>query len=286
VFFTTSAGAAQAADGVGTKDAVAFVVESVNRKTYTVTLGGLTTAGAAVNVGAVNEISAGDYIYPLNAQDGTNAYQGPNVSTIAALDFGTLTPCMAGLETLTAQDSRKLFGVTMAGELGGTQYDAGASLFSVEHIEEGFNEVEQNVGAGKYKWNQLLMPYNAYSALLEGKEADRRFNSVEDSVRGGRKFIYQYGDNALDCRKSFYCAFNRIWGIPMPASGEMGESGYAVEFRGTPFEAVTVNGQKEFLKPSSAGGYTNVLQSFLQAYATMIAKQPAGVLRIHNFTMA
>jgi hypothetical protein len=286
VFFTTSAGAAQAADGVGTKDAVAFVVESVNRKTFTVTMGGLTTAGAAVAVGAVNEISAGDYIYPLNAQDGTNAYQGPNVSTIAGTDFGVLTPAMAGLETLTAQDNRKLFGVSMIGELGGTQYDCGASLFSVEHIEEGFNEVEQNVGAGKYKWNQLLMPYNAYSALLEGKEADRRFNSVEDSVRGGRKFIYQYGDNALDCRKSFYCAFNRIWGIPTPSAGEMGESGYALEFRGTPFEAVSVNGQKEFLKPSSAGGYTNVLQSFLQAYATMIAKQPAACLRLHNFLMA
>jgi hypothetical protein len=283
VVFATNAGAAQnCTTSSGTP--VKYKVDSVNRKAWTVNLIPLSSADAVLSASAVNELNAGDYIYPVNIANAS--YECPDVSTIAGTDFATLTPIMAGLESITAQDSRKFFGVTMNGELGGTQYDCGATLFSVEHIEEGFNEVEQNGGAGKYKWNQLLMPYNAYSALLEGKEADRRFNSVEDSVRGGRKFIYQYGDNALDCRKSFYCAFNRIWGIPMPAAGEMGESGYALEFRGTPFEAVSVNGQKEFLKPSSSGGYTNVLQSFIQAYATLIGKQPAAVLRISNFLMA
>ena len=284
VAMCTTAGATQRADGSGTKDVVYFSVASADRKAHSITLTGYTSADAVISVTAVNEIGAGDLIYPVNVLNAS--FEGPNVSTIAGTDFGVITPVMAGLESLTAADNRKVFGVSMTGELGGTQYDCGGSLFSVEHIEEGFNEVEQNVGAGKYKWNQLLMPYNAYSALLEGKEADRRFNSVEDSVRGGRKFIYQYGDNALDCRKSFYCAFNRIYGIPSPASGEMGESGFALEFRGTPFESISVNGQKEFLKPNSSGQYTNVLQSFLQSYATMIAKQPAAVARLSNFLMA
>jgi hypothetical protein len=173
----------------------------------------------------------------------------------------------------------------MSGQLGGSRFDAGGGLFDVSAIEESMNETEQNVGAGLYTWNQLIQPYNAFSALIEGKEADRRFNSVEDSARGGRKFIYQYGDQSLDCVKSYFCPFNRIYSVPKPKAGEMGENGYAVEYRGTEFKDVTVGGSKEFLKVASGGGYTNMVQSFLEGYTIMVAKHPAAVNVIHNFTM-
>ena len=64
----------------------------------------------------------------------------------------------------------------------------------------------------------------------------------------------------------------------------MGETGYALEFRGTDFRDVTAGGNKEFLKLVQ-GQYVNSVQSFLEAYAVLVAKQPAAVNVIHNFLM-
>ena len=281
IAFTTLAGAAHLATSAGGVNLTYFTVDSYSRKAHTVTLTGYTTGGVATAVTAAANVVATDLIYPVSALQASTLI-GPDLS--GTPDYGSVSPVMAGLESLCAADGRTVFGVQMAGELGGSQFDAGGGLFNVSSIEESMNETEQNVGAGKYKYDQLIMPYNAFSALIEGKEADRRFNSVEDSARGGRKFIYQYGDAALDCVKSYFCPFNRIYSMPKPASGEMGETGYAIEFRGTDFRDVTAGGQKEFLKLVS-GQYVNSVQSFLEAFAVLVAKQPAAVNVIRNFLM-
>jgi len=279
IAFCTSAGVAQTALATATP-VVYFTVDSTDRKNRQITLTGYSGAGAILTITAADLIGAGDLIYPVNV---LSSFAGPDLT--ASPDWGKVTPVMAGLESLSANDGRTVFGVTMSGQVAGSRFDHGGGIFDVSAIEESMNEVEQNVGAGKYKYDNLIMPYNAFSALIEGKEADRRFNSVEDNARGGRKFIYQYGDQSLDCIKSYFCPFNRIYSLPKPATGEMGETGYAIEFRGTEFMDVTAGGQKEFLK-LSGGQYANTIQSFLEAYAVMIAKQPAAINVISNFTMA
>lgn len=278
VVFASAAGALHAvttSSGTPTQ----YRVLSSDRKNRKVVFAALDSNKGVLTVTAVNAVVAADLIYPVAV-----VQNGVAPDTTGTPDWGKISPVMAGLESLTANDNRLVFNVNYTGDLGGSRFDAGAGLFNVSAIEESLNETEQNVGQGKYKYDNLIMPYNAYSALLEGKEADRRFNSVEDSARGGRKFIYQYGDAALDCVKSYFCPFNRIFSIPKPASGEMGETGYALEFRGTDFRDVTAGGQKEFLKLVS-GQYVNSVQSFLEAYAVLVAKQPAAVNVIHNFLM-
>ena len=256
------------------------VVTRVDRKNRNVYATCYTSGDVLTTATGVGTVVATDFIYPASVLD--SSFVGPDRDT--SIDYGTVTPVMAGLESLAANDSRVVFGVTMSGLLAGSRFDHGGGIFDVSAIEESMNETEQNVGAGKYKYDNLIMPYNAFSALIEGKEADRRFNSVEDSARGGRKFIYQYGDQSLDCVKSYFCPFNRIYSLPKPASSEMGESGYALELRGVEFEDVALGNQKEFMKLGSSE-YLNVMQSFLEGWAVLIAKQPAAINVIHNFTM-
>ena len=280
IAFCDKDGAAHLAASAGGNNLAYAVVTSTDRKNRYVYATCYTSAGVLTTATGAGTVVAGDFIYPVTVLD--SSFVGPDRDT--SIDYGTVSPVMCGLESLSQDDSRAVFGVTMAGALGGSRFDCGAAIFDSSAIEEAMNETEQNVGQGKYKYDQLVMPYNAYSALLEGKEADRRFNSVEDSVRGGRKFIYQYGDQALDCVKSYFCPFNRIYSVPKPASGEMGETGYAVEYRGTEFKDVTAGGQKEFLKHNGTG-YTNMLQSFLECYTVIVAKQPAAIACLHNFLM-
>ena len=263
--------------------AVQFQVVKVDRKNKVVTFRGQTAAGVTVNASdAVGITSSAALIYPKNILQATTLL-GPVVS--GTPEYSTLTPIMAGLESLSANDNRLVFGVNYTGQLGGSQYDNGGGIFDVNSIDLSMNECEQNVGVGKYSYDNILMPYNAYSALIEGKEADRRFVSVTDNTRGSQKFIYQYGNQSLECIKSYYCPFNRIYMLPKPAQGEMGESGYALELRGIEFRDVSMGGQKEFLKLNSSGQYVNVQQSFLEGWSVLIAKQPAAINCIHNFTM-
>jgi len=261
---------------------VKWKVERGNRKNKKVVFTVLTSAGLPVTVTDATLSAAAGRLYPVTVL--TDSFEGPDVSSPLSIDWGVITPVWAGLESLTANDGRTVFGVVYSGELGGSVFDHNGELFDVSAIEESMNETEQNVGPGKYKYNNIVMPYNAYSSLIEGKEADRRFNSVEDSKRGGRKFIYQYSDQALDCIKSYFCSLNRIFSIPAPAQGEMGETGFALEYRGTDFENVEADGVKTFMKVSN-GKYVNTVQSFLEAYTVMIAKQPAAITRIENFGM-
>ena len=280
ICFCASDGTAHLFASSGGNNIAYCVVTRVDRKNRKVYAEGYTSGDVNTAITGAGTVVAADLIYPASVCDAS--FLGPDVS--GTPDYGTITPVMAGLESLAANDGRKVFGVTMSGQLAGSQYDAGGGIFNVSSIEESMNETEQNVGANKYTYDNLLMPYNAFSALIEGKEADRRFNSVEDSARGGRKFIYQYGDQSLDCLKSYFCPFNRIYSLPKPGKGEMGESGYALELRGVEFEDVAMGGQKEFLKLSSSD-YLNVMQSFLEGWAVLIAKQPASVNVIHNFLM-
>jgi hypothetical protein len=65
----------------------------------------------------------------------------------------------------------------------------------------------------------------------------------------------------------------------------MGESGYALELRGVEFRDVMLGANKEFLKVNSSGQYVNMLQSFLEGWSVLIAKQPAAINMIRNFKM-
>jgi hypothetical protein len=258
-----------------------FGVVSVDRANNKVTLQPYDSDGNAFNVGtggsATNEIAASDILY--------RRVQGTRVNVASIADYGIATEVMAGLESLTADDGRTVFGITMSGLTSGTRQDAGGDLIDRMDIERLMNNLKIRVGVGKYNWNQMVMAYETQSEFIDSKDADRRFNLITDATHGAQVYAYQHRGTTLKCVDSEFCPKNRIHVLPTPKSGEHGESGYAIEFRGTEFENVSVGGQDTFLKAGSAGGYEGMIQQFLNAYAVMIPKHPAACGVIDNFTL-
>ena len=270
---------ANAADDAAGQTAY-FVVDSIDRANNKVTLVGYNSSGTELTltqVSGTTPTADGDIFY--------RRVQGTRVNTSSISDYGIATEVMAGLESLTADDGRTVFGITMSGLTSGTRQDAGGDLIDRMDIERLMNNLKIRVGVGKYNWNQMVMAYETQSEFIDSKDADRRFNLITDATHGAQVYAYQHRGTTLKCVDSEFCPKNRIHVLPTPKSGEHGESGYAIEFRGTEFENVSVGGQDTFLKAGSAGGYEGMIQQFLNAYAVMIPKHPAACGVIDNFTL-
>lgn len=201
--------------------------------------------------------------------------------TAAISDYGTLTEVMAGLESLVAQDGRVIHGITMTGATAGTTQDGNNNPLDVSFIQRVMSRVKTNVGQDRYSWKMMVMAPQSYDSLVESRETDRRFITMEDGARGTKKFMYQHQNDSLECYTSEYCPPKRIYILPETKAGEK-----VIEFHGSDFETVKANDMSPFhLKPGSSG-YLNTVVSYLQSIGVLICKQPAAVAVIRNFTNA
>ena len=273
-------------DPDGTADmpagAVAWKVVSIDRPNDKVTLQAISAAGAPValaNVAAAS-IDASDLLYRGTT---SASHSRVDLSGTFAGDYGTATEIMAGLGALVANDGRQVHGITMSGVTGSTIKDCGASSLDVTHIQQGFSAVKTAVGQGRYKYNSLLCAPEALDVLIEGRETDRRFNSVEDATRGVRKFIYQHAEDAVEFVTSEFCKKKEAIALP---SGK-GEESKCVEFIGTDFKAVEVPGSssKFHLRPTSGGGHEKKLVSYMFGLGVLVNQHPKACLKIQNFTV-
>lgn len=246
-------------------------VREKDRENNKVTLRAVNTSGAESDVSAFSP-SAGEVFY----RNGQPTF--PNLSSIS--DYGTATEVIAGLESLVAADGRTIHGIVMSGALAGTRQDCSANPIDVKWIQKGLSKVKVNVGQDRYRWKMMSMAPETLDSLIESRETDRRFNSMEDGARGTRKFVYQHQNDSLDCYTTEYCPPKRIYILPEAKSSDK-----VLEFHGSDFEAVKGNGMSEWhLKPGSGGGHVNTMVSYLQAIGVLICKHPASVLTLHNFT--
>lgn len=241
-----------------------------------VTLQGLNASFASA--GSITSISvqpgAGEVFY---------RYQQPTIPDLTSIsDYGTVSEAMAGLESLAAADGRVVHGITMSGANGSTEVDCGANPIDVKYIQRALSNGKRRVGQDRYKYKMMIMSPESHSALIESRETDRRFNSVEDNKRGVKFFAYQHGNDSLECTESEYCPQKRIYMLPVDKSGEK-----VIEFHGSDFVPVkTPGGDQWHLKPASGGGHVNSMISYLQACGVIVCKHPAAVVRVRNFTNA
>lgn len=254
---------------------VYWIVIDKNRELGQVTLQGVTAALASA--GTMSSISvqptAGDVFY---------RYGQPTLPDLTASisDYGTVSEVMAGLESLAAADGRVVHGITMSGATGGSQIDAGANPIDVKYIQKAMDKVKVAVGQDRYRWKMLSMAPETQASLIESRETDRRFQTVEDNKRGIKFFAYVHGNDTLECYTTEYCLPKRIWILP-----EAKNSDKVLEFHGSDFQPVRGQGMEEFhLKPASAGGHLDVMVSYLQAIGVFICKHPAAVAQVNNFT--
>jgi hypothetical protein len=243
-----------------------------SRKNDQVTLQAIDAAGANISPASTN-LAAGDYLY--------RSGQPTKPNRAAPGDYGIVTEAIPGLFSLAANDGRLVHGITMSGVTAGSQVDAAGNPLDVSQIQELMSNVKTIVGQSAYSWKQLVMAPEALDSLIESRETDRRFNSVEDTTRGARKFVYQHQNDSLECITSEYVQKKLVYALPEAKSGQK-----VIESYMTDFEPVTMGNQmSEFhLKPVS-GGYQRSVVSFMQAMGTLVVKHPASIAVLKNFAI-
>ena len=241
-----------------------------DRTANTVTLQAVNSAGAALTVNSWAP-AAGEVFYRTGQPT-----QDINLSSIS--DYGTVSEVIAGLETLTANDGRLVHGITMSGPTGGSRYDAGGNPLDVKHIQKLLDQVKLAVGQDRYRWKALNMAPESHASLIESRETDRRFQTIEDNKRGVKFFAYVHGNDTLECVTSEFVPQNRIYCMPETKAGEK-----VLEYHGSDFETVKGQDMSDFHLKVGASGYTNAMVSYLLATGVLIAKHPKSIGVIHNF---
>lgn len=203
-----------------------------------------------------------------------------DLTALSGVDYGTATSEIVGMETLAANDGRLVHGITMSGVTGGSEYDAGAAALDVTHIQKAMDQVKINVGQDRYRWKQLVMAHEGHSALIDSRETDRRFISVDDNKRGVKYFAYQHGNDTLECVSSEFVQPKRIYAMPEQKGGEK-----VLEMHGSDFETVKGEDMNDFHLKVSGGTHVNNMVSYMQSVAVLICKHPAAIMRIRNFTV-
>jgi hypothetical protein len=255
------------------------------------TLAGADSATAVTSVWSVTEKDRDNNQVVLTLVSGTAAAPSAGEllyrvgqSTIPDLsgavgDYGTLTQVIAGLGSLAANDGRVIHGITMSGVTAGTHYDAGGNPLDVKHVQKLMDKVKLAVGQDRYRWKMLTMAPESHATLIESRETDRRFQTVEDNKRGVKFFAYVHGNDVLECVTSEYVPQNTIYCLPETKAGEK-----VLEFHGSDFETVKGQDMSDFHLKVSGGAYRNAMVSYLQASGVLIAKHPASIGVIKNFT--
>jgi len=251
----------------------AWRVKSKDRANDKVTLEAVDASGAVLALTASN-LANTDYFYRV----GQPTF--PDRTSVA--DWGSVTEVVPGLESLAASDGRVVHGITMSGQAASSTFDGGATQLDVTMIQAAMDQAKINVGQSSYAWKKMCMAPEAQASLIESRETDRRFQTVEDNKRGIKFFAYVHGNDVLETYTSEYCPKSRIYMIPEARSGQ----GKVLEYHGTDFEPVRMGGMGEFhLKPSSSGGHERRIVSYMESLGTLICKHPAAIARITNFTL-
>jgi len=251
----------------------AWRVDEKDRENNQVRLRAVDSSGTVLSLTA-SSIDSGDVLYRV----GQPTF--PDLTAItSSTEYGTLTECMPGLETLTAADGRLIWGMTMSGALAGSRLDAGANPIDVKYIQKALDKVKVNVGQDRYKWKMALCSPETNASLIESRETDRRFQTMEDAKRGTKIFGYQHGNDFVELVTSEYCPMKRMYIIPESKAGQK-----VLEYRGTDFEPVKMNDTGAFHLKATSSGYVSAVQSFLHSTGVFIATHPAAVAVVHNFT--
>jgi hypothetical protein len=167
----------------------------------------------------------------------------------------------------------------MSGSSAGSRLSCGANPIDVKYIQKIMSKVKRSVGQDRYNWKMMCMSPETLDSLIESRETDRRFMTMEDGTRGTKKFMYQHQNDSLECYTSEYVPQKRLYVLPETKAGEK-----VLEFHGSDFDTVKANDMSDFHLKAASSGYVNTVVSYLQAIGVIIAKHPAAVAVLEDFT--
>lgn len=268
------------ADGTAAAPTVAsgtfsyYLVDAIDRKAGTLTLIAKDAAHATLTVQTSTGLTAGDVLYKKNA--GTFN----DLTAISTNDYNTISNYFVGLDSLTANDSRKVNGITLNTDLGGTINDLEGGNLNPMAFQELMSDIMIAVGQGRYKYNRALMSWGAMNALTEEREVDRRFDTVKDGIRGVEGIGYQFGKQALMFEADEFCPDQRIYVLPQSD---------VLQFYGSDFQFVNPqggNGEHFILKNASTGqGHARSNRGYMEGNAALQCVHAPALGVIKNFVI-
>jgi hypothetical protein len=221
-----------------------------------------------------------------NLADNVSLYRVGDAGNLMVLssvsDWAVASNYMLGLESMTAIDGRTVAGMTMSGLLAGSRYDCGGDLIDTSDFQKVISLAKRRVGAGGFKWDSGLMSFATLDALIESREADRRFVSLEDTVRGGKKFGYQHGNDFIEFVVSEFCPRNRVY--ILPKGGKQGKA-IGMHFRDAE-HLKGPDGGAWHLNVNGNGRHINSFSAYHNMLVQMSIYQPASVAVLTNFLNA
>lgn len=247
-----------------------YTIASIDRVNNKWTVSAYDANNTLLSITGANAVAATDLIY----RKGITPNDTTAISTTG--EYGTLSEAFVGLDSLTADDGRKVFGTNMNAPIKGTRFDAGAVPIDSQHFQQTLSQQKVAVGEGAYKWTNAIMAPEVMDSLIESRETDRRFISMADNVRGSTGMGYQHGKDKVMFETDEYCPKTRIYMVP---------EGDVLQFRGADFEFVRPDGgQKFFLRPTSTGGHYRSVRAYMEGSGLLICVHPQAIGVIHNFT--
>lgn len=243
------------------------------RSTNVVRLYAVDSSGTVITGISASNIVATDVFYRVG--------QPSFVNLSSPGDYGTCSDVFVGLESLSANDGRTVHGLTMSGLLAGTRYSAGAVL-DVDHLAALLDQLSLRNG-GNYRYNQAMCAHEVATFLINSRETDRRFMSVEDNKKGMKgKFGYCYGNDTVIFEKSEFVKKNRIFLLPVSASGDK-----IIDLKLSDFTAVkSPDGPTGWMLRPNSSGHDRVLVSYMEGYLSMACRRPSAIGVLHNFTLS
>lgn len=270
----TSAGGTSALDTNLATEPAMWKVISRDRKNDRVTLQGLDASKVAVAsiTSITTQPATGDVFY---------RFAQPTIPDLTAsiADYGTASEVLAGLDSLVSNDGRVVHGITMSGSTAGTVSDAGGAAMDVSLLQELLDTTKVNVGQSAYKYEVMAGSPETHASLIESRETDRRFVTLEDKTRGIKgMFAFAHMNDMVEFYTSEYCQKKRLYVLPKEASGNK-----TLEYHSTDFEQVKVNDMSAFNLKPSANGYLRRVSSFMHGRHVIICKHPAAIGKLVNF---
>jgi hypothetical protein len=248
-----------------------FKVVSKSRSAGTVTLAAYTSAGVLVNVTSVStadDVAADDLIYRF----GTTA----NDLSGSITDYDVISEEILGLEAFT-HSTGTVQGLIHGTDVDVSHTDCGAAAIESKFLQQALMNAELENGEGRYKYDFLWMQPEAYNALLEANEVDRRFQAVE-MIRGAKELGFQFKGELLRFKTDPFIRGNRIWAMPVNED--------VIQFHGTELEPVQAeDGPKWHLKTGTSA-HKDQQQMYMSMLGLTLCNHPSAIIKISNYSVA
>jgi len=253
-------------------DAGTFVVKPVNSSYAPLAIDA--ASGTANQI--VDNFVAGTCFYDL-CQVGAF----PDQTGLSAVDYGTASKSIVGIESLSANDGRIVNGLTMSGIFAGSVHSA-SSVITIDMFQSALSKAKRRVGQSAASWNNIMLHDRSWDVLVLSIEDDRRFYADDSAARGSRSFKFQHGKDSLELVVSEFCPINRAFALPTNVKG-----GAAVQFHCTDMVSQkSPDGGSPWHRQMTSGSYNKRFVAFESGYMQLVASQPAAIVAIKGFTLS